>query len=138
MNKDLLEAKNCMMSGDYTCVAMKGKQVYTSRERGVRPLLTWLDTGIELKGFSVADKVIGNGAAMLYVLLGVKELYTPIISKPAVATLEKHGIHIYYDVCVDGIVNRAGSGPCPMEDAVKGIDNPQDAFHAIRKRLETL
>ena len=135
MNKELLDAKNLLVEGKYTCVAIKGEQIYTSKERGVKPLLAWLDKGINLSGFSVADKVIGNGAAMLYVLLGVKEIYTPVISKPAQRTLQMHGVDTSFDVCVEGICNRTNTGPCPMEAAVEGIVEPEAAVLAIRKKL---
>lgn len=138
MSKDLEAAKKCMIDGGYTCVVMKDAQGYTSVERGVKPLIDWLDEGIDLSGFSAADKVIGNGAAMLYVLLGVKEIYTPVISRPAKTTLKSYGIRLFFDECVEGIVNRAGTGPCPMEDAVKGIENPEEALLAIRQKLREL
>lgn len=138
MNKELETAKQHMAEGGYTCVALQDKQVYTSVERGVKPLLKWLDEKTDLDGAVVADKVVGNGAAMLYVLLGVKEIYTPVVSQPAKMTLETHGIAIYFDECVEGIVNRTGTGACPMEDAVKGIENPKDALVAIRNRLKEL
>ena len=138
MSRNLDAAKKYLIDGGFTCVAMKDSQMYTSAERGVKPLLTWLDDSTDLRGFSVADKVIGNGAAMLYVLLGVKEIYTPVISCQAKATLDAHGIHNYFDVCVDKIINRAGTGPCPMENAVAGIDKPQEALIAIRKKLQEL
>lgn len=138
MSKDLEVAKKRMIEGGYTCVVMKDDQVYTSVERGVKPLLMWLDEGIDLQDSVAADKVIGNGAAMLYVLLGVKEIYAPVISKSAKATLDQYGIAISFDECVDGIMNRTGTGPCPMEDAVKGIDNPKEALIAIRKRVAEL
>lgn len=138
MSKDLQEAKKRMLDGGHTCVVQKENQVYTSMERGVKPLLNWLDERTNLCGFSAADKVIGNGAAMLYVLLGVKEIYTPVISKTAKSTLEAHDIAVDFDVCVEGIMNRAGTGPCPMEDTVQGIENPKDALAAIRKRLAEL
>lgn len=138
MNKDLTEAKNRLIEGGYTCVVMKNEQIYTSMERGVKPLLTWLDDGVDLQGYSAADKVIGKGAAMLYVLLGVKEIYATVISEPAKATLEQYGIEVSYDQCVEGIRNRTHTGPCPMEDAVKGIDNPEEALQAIRDKLNSM
>ena len=135
MSRNLTEAKRCLIEGDYTCVAVQGEQKLTSRERGVKPLLAWLDGEVDLHGFSVADKVIGDGAAMLYVLLGVEEIYSTVISEPARKTLEGHGIQVYYDQCVEGIRNRAGTGICPMEDAVRGIDEPVEALQAIRNKL---
>ena len=138
MSKDLEIAKKQMLDKGYTCVVVKDTQLYTSVERGVKPLLHWLAEGTDLRGFSVADKVIGNGAAMLYVLLGVKEIYTPVISQPAKKTLESHGIGLVFDECVEAIMNRAGTGPCPMEDAVKGIENPKEALLAIRQKIKEL
>lgn len=138
MNKELIEAKNRLVEGGYTCVVIKDEQVYTSMDRGVKPLLAWLDAGFDLRGYSAADKVIGKGAAMLYVLLGVKEIYTHVISEPAKETLEQQGIEAFYDQCVDGIRNRTNTGPCPMEDAVKGIDDPEESLQAIREKLQSM
>lgn len=135
MSRDLEEAKKCLIEKGYTCVVKREGQVYTSEERGVKPLLSWFDSEVDLTGFVAADKVVGKGAAMLYVLLGVRELYASVLSKPAKATLEQYGIIVCFDTCVEGIRNRAGTGPCPMEDAVKDIDTPKEALEAIRKRL---
>jgi len=138
MSKDLEEAKKRMIDDGYTCVVMKDEQMYTSTERGVKPLLAWLDGGIDLRGFAAADKVIGNGAAMLYVLLGVTKVYTPVISEAARKTLEQHGIKVQYEQCVSEIRNRTDTGTCPMEEAVSGINNPEDALLAIRRRLQSM
>ena len=36
------------------------------------------------------------------------------------------------------IVNRTGTGLCPMENAVKDIDEPKKAYHEVKKTLEML
>ena len=56
-NCDLERAREIFDSGDYTCVLCKGEVTLTSTERGVKPLLNWLDGENVLKGFSAADKV---------------------------------------------------------------------------------
>ena len=66
MNSDLLKAKKMLHEGGYTCVLCKSDKVYTSNERGVKPLLNWLDSNINLNDFCAADKVIGKAAAFLY------------------------------------------------------------------------
>ena len=76
---NLERAENLLKSSDFTCVCCNDTEMLTSRKRGVAPLLEWLDSGISLKEFSTADKVIGKGAASLYVLLDAKEIYTSII-----------------------------------------------------------
>ena len=122
----------------FTCVLCSGDQVLTSRLRGVKPLLTWLDEGLDLKGFTAADKVVGKAAAFLYVLLGVKEVYAQVMSQPANAVLEAHGIPNGCEEEVPAIRNRTNTGFCPMETAVWEISDPQEALTAIRQKAKEL
>ena len=80
MHKDTAAAKRLLESGHYTCVFCKAETVYTDTARGVKPLLSRLDNRVALQGFCAADKVVGKGAAFLYVLLGVRELYAVTVS----------------------------------------------------------
>ena len=138
MTADLNKARQLLASEGYTCVLCCEEQRYTSTRRGVAPLLQWLDEGTPLEGFSAADKVVGKAAALLYCLLKVKELYAAVISRSALEALNKGGIPVYYDTLTEGIINRAGTGPCPMEAATKEISDPALAPAAIRKALEAL
>lgn len=136
---ELKRAKSLLAEGGWTCVLCREGEILTSRERGVAPLLSWLDGGSDLSGFSAADKVVGKAAAFLYVLLGVKEVYAPVMSQPAWDTLEKQGIPPSCDTLAPAIRNRAGTGFCPMETAVREIDDPAEALAAIRaKRTELM
>lgn len=123
---------------DYTCVLCRGDAIRWSRERGVKPLLTLLDSGESLREFAAADRVVGKAAAYLYVLLGVRSLYAGVISRPAKETLERFGIELAYETLVDGIRNRTGDGFCPMESAVREIEEPEQALAAIRETLRRL
>lgn len=138
MKKDLEKAVEILNEEHCTCVLCCGSDRYTASHRGVRPLLDWLDSGIDFSGFSAADKVVGNAAAFLYVLLGVRAVYAPVMSKAAVHTLRINGIEIKCDEVVEGIKNRAGNGGCPMEKSVKGISDPMIALSAIRMKLKEL
>lgn len=135
MKNDLTEAINILNSDKYTCVLCRGSAVYTSTERGVKPLLDLLDAGTDLQGFSAADKVVGKAAAFLYVLLGVKEVYARVMSEMAVCVLNDNGISAKYDINVKNIINRAGTGNCPMEEAVSGLSSPSEALKAVRLKL---
>lgn len=130
---NLLKARQLLESGSYTCVVCKEDTCYTTSRRGVAPLLDWLDTGTDLKGFSAADRVVGRGAAFLYCLLGVKEVHARVMSKPAAEVLSANGICASADAFVEGIINRAGTGPCPFEAAVMDIQKPETALVAIRE-----
>ena len=138
MKNDLKKAIDILNSGQYTCVLCKDNEIHISTERGVKPLLEWLESGIDLKGFSAADKVVGKAAAFLYVLLGVKEVYAHVMSESAIYTLSRNGIFPQCDISVKNIINRAGTGNCPMEEAVGELSAPSDALTAIKLRLAEL
>lgn len=132
MARELLETEN------YTCVVRQGAVCHTSRQRGVKPLVQWLEEGLNVRGFSAADRVIGKATAYLYVLLGVREVYALVISRPAREVLEKNGISCVYGRLVENIINRKGDGICPFEAAVMDAQDPQDAYRAIRAKMEQM
>ena len=135
---NLLKARSLLESGNYTCVVCKEDVLYTTSRRGVAPLLDWLDSGTDLTGFSAADRVVGRGAAFLYCLLGVKEVYARVMSRPALEVLGSYGITAGADTLVEGIINRAGTGPGPFEAAVMEISNAETALTAIRNKRRQL
>ena len=134
----LSKAKNILESGDFTCVLTDGKSVYTSKLRGVRPLVQLLESAGEMAGFSAADKVVGRATAYLYVLLGVSSVYAGVISQPAAAVLQKRGIRVEYGRTVPNIVNRRGDGICPFEAAVMEIQDPAAAYRAILQKMQEM
>lgn len=52
--------------------------------------------------------------------------------------LAKYGIRSSYGVLAKEIINRKGSGICPMEQAVTGIDVPEQALEAVREKCRKL
>lgn len=132
MIEPLEQAKNTLKTADSTIAVVSYGEVFTSQERGVKPLLFLLkEKKGFLKGASVADKVIGKAAALLMVLGEIKEVHTLIISEPAVKVFEKYNIPCFYDKKVTRIVNRTGDGLCPMETLCLDVENPQEAFDRI-------
>ncbi len=134
---NLEKAMEVLHKGRFTCVLVKDNEVFTSTERGVKPLINFLNSGIS-ENFSACDKVVGNGAAYLYVLLKIKELHALILSKPAKKTLEKYNIIVSCDSLVDNIRNRTDTDICPMEKAVIGAKSPEDAYNRIIAKLKEL
>ena len=136
MTEPLERAKTLLSSTDSTIAVVSVDDVYTSQERGVKPLLHLLtEKKGFLKGASVADKVIGKAAALLMVIGEIKEVHTLIISEPAIKVFEKYNIPCFYDKKVDRIVNRTGDGLCPMESLCLDVEEPQEAFMAITNKL---
>ncbi len=111
------------------------KTIYDGR--GIRPLINL----IEQEGFNgafVADKVIGKASALLLVYGGAAEVYTPVISKPAVKIFKDNNIKYSADKTVDNVINREGTDLCPMEKKVKNIDNPEKAYLLFREIFKTV
>ncbi len=132
---DLQNAKVLLEKESLTCAVCRGPAVYTSQLRGVKPLASWYAQGRDFTGFSACDKVVGKATAFLYVLLGVKAIYAGVISRSALAVLVARGISVEYGQLVENIINRAGDGICPFEQAVLEISDPQAAYTAIREKL---
>lgn len=138
MNYDIVKAKKILKDGGYTCVLVKGENIYTSTDRGVKPLLNWLDEKNDIKDCSAADKVIGKAAAFIYVLLGVKAVYAFVISNPALEVFKKYGVDVSFEEKVDMIRNRTNTGYCPMEQATMSVFAPKEALISIKKTLKKL
>lgn len=138
MVKDLQTARELLENGEYTCVLCRDGRIHTATERGVKPLLNWLDSNLDLGQFSAADRVVGRATAFLYRLLGVTAVYARVMSRPAAEVLGAAGIHWEAGQLVDGIINRRGTGPCPFEAAVMDIHDPAEALAAIRKKMEQM
>ena len=129
------QARYILTAGGYTCVLRKHETIHTATERGVKPLVRWLTEGVDLRGFSAADKVVGRATAYLYVLLGVREVWAAVMSEAAAEVLQRHGIAASQDQLVPNIINRSGTGICPFEEAVLGIQTPEEALTAIRAKM---
>ena len=111
-----------------------GDCIRTFTQRGVADLYDLLVKEPDfLKEASIADKVIGKAAATLMVLGGVKEVYTHIISRPALQLLQEAGITTSCDEVVDHIINRDRTGWCPLEQASRDLQSAKEIFPVIEK-----
>lgn len=133
------ELARMLHEGGYSCVVYNG-EVRTFSGRGVADLYLLLKNEPEfLKGASVADKVVGKGAAALMVLGGVKELYAGVVSKPALDLLSDAGVKVSFGREVPQIRNRENTGFCPLESLCLDEDSAErilpliDGF--IRERM---
>ena len=135
MNHDLQKARQLLDEHNSTCVLCKDDVTHTSTHRGVAPLLNWLDSGTDLRGFSAADRVVGKATAYLYCLLGVSCVFARVMSRPAIEVFAAYGIPASWETLVDAIENRQKNGPCPMEHATRNSTSPEEALNAVRQAL---
>lgn len=123
----------------YTCVITRdGRTLYVSRESGIRPLLEIIRQGTDVSGGDAADRIVGKAAALLYARMGVARVRAVVMSRSGLSVLESRGIPAQYQTLTDAIVNRRGDGPCPMEQAVADLDDPDRAYAALEARVREL
>lgn len=119
-------------------IAIKdGVVVARDEGRGIGPALRLYAGGL-LDGAEVADRIVGRAAAAVFVLGGVVRVRADVMSRGAAAFLAAHDIPASAGETVDVIVNRMGTGACPMETAVAGLDDPQEMVAAVMRKLEEL
>ncbi len=138
MNNEVDIVRQRLQDGDYTCVVFANGEEYCSRDRGVKPLLSLLQSGGSVRGGVAADKTVGAGAAHLYVLLGIRALWANVISDLATQVLKKGGIEFFCGKCVPYIINRQGDGVCPIEKAVSNAKTSREAYDLIVETLDQL
>ncbi len=123
------------MAQGASCVLCKDRETLKSDARGIAPLMNWLQSGADLTGFSAADKIVGKAAALLFVRMGIRAVYAPVMSEAAIAVFAAHGVEAVCEKAVPLIINRAGTGQCPMELTVAHIDDPRAAYEALREKM---
>ncbi len=140
MHSLLKEAVRILKDGKYTCVVLEttGKRT-VSYERGIKPLMQELRKDRQAFTNSVvADKVIGKAAAMMCILGNAKAVYADVMSEEAKEILNRHQVICEYDTLVPFIENRTKTGRCPMETAVLGIEDLEEAYNAVEETIAKL
>ena len=85
----------------------------------------------------LADRVYGRGAVMMAKLCGIKQIWAQVASERAIDCATGFGIELHAETVVPRIKDRAGTGFCPIESAVEGIEDPEAAYRAILDKVAT-
>lgn len=137
---DIELAKNLLDNEQRALVIVKdGKVLFSVDGKGIKPIYTaFNELKDELKGSSVADKVIGKAAAMIYEHAAIKELSTKLISENAISVLGNTSIIYEYEKSVPYIKNRDQSGMCPVETLSLKVNNIDDLLIEISNFLANI
>jgi iron complex outermembrane receptor protein len=133
----------CCNKGEQMLAALEeqgiGMQIYNQGETssysapGVEDLLYLTANEPErLEGAVVADKRVGKAAASLLIIGKVKTVYTPLVSTPARQMLEQAGIRIHAKEEIPLMVNREGTGLCPMESKLLNAKTAEECVTILR------
>ena len=133
------DAKAILGTDGITCIVLKeGSDPLISRVRGVKPIVGWIEEGADLQGAAVFDTIVGRAAALMYRLAGAGFVYGRVMSRGGAAELEAAGIAYEAGDFTEKIINRQGTGMCPMEQTVLDISDPEEAFSALKEKIAAL
>jgi len=127
--------KEFISTTDTLRVYSKEHLLYSSGKDGLLPLVDYLDTSDRPGEVVIMDKVTGNAAALLSILAGCTEIYSPLGSKIAIGTLDKYSITYHFEETVPYIQRPNSEEMCPMEklSLEKDPEEFYQAFLEIRK-----
>ncbi|MCK5759608.1 MAG: DUF1893 domain-containing protein [Clostridiales bacterium] len=127
---DLIKHK--LVSENLTCVISDNKEIiFTSKKRGVTPLIDFINSLKNKDNYYLADKVIGKAAALLCIKAGIIYVTTLVISTPAKIIFQKNAITFEFETEVCAISNRDNTGLCPMENLSNGIATPDEMYDKV-------
>lgn len=132
-----IEIAKSNLSGHTICLCKDGNCLY-SEKRGIAPMMNFIASGTDMRGYSVADIVVGKAAAMLFVLSGIKSVFAKTLSKSGEEILKRYEIPYEYETLTDKIINRDGTDICPMEKAVSVTEDPQEAYDLLSERIKSM
>lgn len=130
---DVLHEERC------SCVILNDGALHIFRQRGVSDLYRLLrETPELLCGAFVADKVVGKAAAALMILGGVAAVHADVLSDPARELFSRSQVRVGYGRLVPHIINRAGTGWCPLESRCYELQTPGECLERIAAFVATL
>ena len=131
-----MNIKEELVQKGYSILASNG---YNSCDTGIKPIVDRLNENIAyFAGLTVADKVVGKASAVLLVKSNVKEVYALVLSKSGKEILDKYNIIYHYDELTDYIINRKKTGMCPMEEAIKDIDDLDECYKVLMNKVTNI
>jgi len=134
-------AKELLEKHDAACIILKNNEIiFTHAGIGVKPLIAFMEKPLEERSgdLVLVDKVIGKAALLMAVKLGIRNIYTPLVSEEALDAATVHGVIIEALETVPYIINRTNDGKCPLEQSVTGIYDPEEAFVKIKQAIAEL
>lgn len=121
-----------LASDDTLRIYRGGKMVFSSRKDRLLPLMDFIAARKnDSDNLVIYDKVMGNAAALLAVVVKAGEVCSPLGSELAVKTLDHFGIKYQLVKLVPFVMRDDGQDLCPMEQL--SIGKSPDEFYQIMK-----
>ena len=140
MIKDLERAREILKEEKWSLVIVKnGEVIFSSSSSGINSILQAIeDFGDRISGASVADKVVGKAAALLFAYSRIKGAYAVILSIEGLNTLRENRILVDYESLVPRILDKSGKDICPFEKIVLEVESPSQAYKELKRAAKEI
>lgn len=132
------KAKRLLKEENLSLVLVSDDEVITSKEKGIKPLYDIVKNKKDYTGFSVADRIVGKAAALLYTSLTPHSIYADVTTTEAKNIIEASGIHLEYNTLTKKIINRKGDDICPVEKLMLNCNTFDECMIKIENFLNSL
>ncbi|MBQ1327343.1 MAG: DUF1893 domain-containing protein [Eubacterium sp.] len=82
-------------------VFCKDGEIFADDGKDINLILGMMKDGYDFSGYSVADKMVGKAAAMLFVKAGIKNVYGRVMSNAGFDYLMRHDVDASYGTLVE-------------------------------------
>jgi hypothetical protein len=125
-----------LASDDTLRVYRGSKLVFSSKKERLLPLMEYIAAReVGRSPVLIYDKVMGNAAALLSIVVGAAGVFSPLGSELAIKTLERHGIKYRLMEVVPFIIRDDGQAMCPMEQLSLGR-SPDEFYEIMKAKIE--
>ena len=136
MSADLNLAKKRLIQKNLSLIIVKnGEVLFETESHGISDLVKAVNKlGDGIKGSSVADRIVGRAAALLFVFSGVKAVFAVTASDGGFEVLAKNKVLCFYEKRVTHVLNFEKTDACPFEKLVAKLSKPEEAYKILREK----
>jgi len=134
MQTDLHLAKQRLSEKNLSLVVTKrGRVLFETEAHGISGLLDAIkELGNDMKDSSVADRIVGRAAALLFAYSGVVAVFAVTASDGGIEVLKANHIFYEFESRVSRILNSKKVDICPFEKLVTGFSDPKKAYKELK------
>ena len=134
---DINLAREIITKEDVSVVVVQYGKIWSKKKgKGIRPILEVVDElGQDIKGAVIGDRILGKASSLLCRYSKVGGVYSPQGTKTAIALLIMGGIPCQIDQLIPQITNKSGNGLCPFEKLLRDVNEPEEAYNILRKKV---
>lgn len=136
MRADLEIAAKRLNQKNLNLVVVKNSRVlFETESHGLGDLVKAISQlKSDIQGSSVADRIVGRAAALLFVYSGVSAIFALTISDGGMEILSNNNVLHEFRKRVPRILNAKKTDVCPFEKLVAELSSPEEAYERLRAR----